>query len=260
MSNNLTRDVVIVGGGSAGLSAAVTLARSLRTVIVVDAGEPRNARSDGAHNVLAREGISPHELLAAGRREAEQYGAEILHGRAVAVRRHDDTFEVDLADGDTVRSRRLLLATGLADELPDVPGVWELWGRSVLHCPYCHGWEVRGRRIGVLGTSPNSVHQALLFRQLSDDVTLFTHTMPDPGDETWEQLEALGIRVVNGVAQRLRDQEGDLRAVVLAGEDEYPVDAVVVAPRFIARAELFEQLGGTLTEHPLGSFVAADAT
>ena len=191
MSTSLTHDVAIVGGGAAGLSAAVALARSLRSVVVVDAGEPRNAPAAGAHNVLAREGVSPLELLAAGRGEAEHYGAEICHDRAVAARRRDDVFELDLASGGTVRARRLLLATGLIDELPDVPGVREFWGTSVLHCPYCHGWEVRGQRIGVLGTSPFSVHQTLLFRQLSADVTLFSHTMPDPGEEAWDQLAAL---------------------------------------------------------------------
>jgi thioredoxin reductase (NADPH) len=258
MNKDLTHDVAVVGGGAAGLSAAVALARSLRSVVVVDAGEPRNAPAGGAHNVLAREGVAPHELLAAGRREAEHYGAEIRHDRAVGARRRDDGFEVELAGGGTVRSRRLLLTTGLVDELPDVPGVWEHWGKSVLHCAYCHGWEVRGQRIGVLGTNPFSVHQALLFRQLSDDVTLFVHTMPDPGQEAWEQLDVLGIRVVSGLVERVRGDGDVLEAVVLADEREVPVDALTVSPRFTARADLYEQLGGTLTDHPLGTFVETD--
>lgn len=255
MNTDVTHDVAVVGGGAAGLSAAVTLARSLRSVVVVDAGEPRNAPATGAHNVLAREGVSPLELLAAGRREAKHYGVDIRHDPAVTARRRDDGFEVELAGGGTVRARRLLLATGLIDELPDVPGVRELWGKSVLHCAYCHGWEVRGQRIGVLGTSPLSVHQALLFRQLSDDVTLFRHTMPDPGEEAWEQLAAMGIRVVGGVVQRLRGEDDALRAVVLDDGNESGVDALTVAPRFIARAELYEQLGGSVTEHPMGTFI-----
>lgn len=149
-----------------------------------------------------------------------------------------------------------MLATGLVDELPDVPGVRKLWGRSVLHCPYCHGWEVRGQRVGVLGTSPMSVHQALLFRQLSDDVTLFRHTMPGPGDEAEQQLAALGVRVVDGPVRRLRAEEGALRAVVLEDGREVGVDTVAVAPRFLARTELYEQLGGSPTEHPMGTFIA----
>jgi thioredoxin reductase len=258
MTTDTTYDVVIVGGGAAGLSAAVALARSLRSVLVVDAGEPRNAPADGAHNVLARDGIPPLELLAAGRREAEHYGARIRHDRAVAARRHDGGFEVDLADGETVRARRLLLATGLVDELPDIPGVRELWGKSVLHCPYCHGWEVRGQRIGVLGTSPLNVHQALLFRQLSEDVTLFTHRMPDLDGDAEAKLAALDIPVVNGAVARLRADDGVLRAVVLDDGREFAVDAVTVAPRFVARSDLYEQLGGALTEHPAGAFIATD--
>ncbi|MET8575353.1 NAD(P)/FAD-dependent oxidoreductase [Streptomyces sp. NPDC005012] len=254
-----TADVLVVGGGPAGLSAAVVLSRSLREVIVVDAGRPRNAPAAGAHNVLGQEGVAPLELLAAGRREAEGYGARIVQDRAVTARRTDDGFLVTLAGGGAVRARRLLLATGLVDELPDVPGVREHWGSSVLHCPYCHGWEVRGRRIAVLATGPHAPHQAQLFRQLSEDVTLLRHTMPEPEDDTFARLAARGIRVVDGTVERLVDDEdGALRGVRMADGREIAADAVAVGPRFLARGDLYEQLGGTLTEHPLGTFVAAD--
>jgi thioredoxin reductase (NADPH) len=255
MNIDLTHDVAVIGGGAAGLSAAVTLTRSLRSVVLVDTGEPRNAPAAGAHNILGQDGIPPLELLAAGRREAEHYGADIRHDRAVAARRTAEGFEVELTGGGTVRVRRLLLATGLTDELPDVPGVRQFWGKNVLHCPYCHGWEVRGQHIGILGTSPMGIHQALLFRQLSEDVTLFLHTMPDPGDEAWDQLAALDIPVVSGAVQRLRGEDDVLRAVVLDDGREVAVDALAVAPRFIARAELYEQLGGALMEHPMGAFI-----
>ncbi|WP_069386045.1 NAD(P)/FAD-dependent oxidoreductase [Cellulosimicrobium cellulans] len=266
-----TYDVAIVGGGPAGLSAAVTLARSLRSVVVIDAGEFRNAPAEGAHNLLGREGVPPHELLAAGRREATGYGAEIRPGRAVAARRVEDGFELDVVPADpagadgvgasTVRARRLLLASGLVDELPDVPGVRELWGRDVLHCPYCHGYEVRGRRIGVLATSTNAIHQALLLRQLSDDVTIFLHTAPEPEDAAWEQLAALGVRVVEGRVARLAvDDSSRLAGVVLEDGTTIDVDAVAVAPYLVARGELFEQLGGTLDDHAVGGrYVPADA-
>ncbi|MEU9576897.1 NAD(P)/FAD-dependent oxidoreductase [Streptomyces chilikensis] len=259
-TDGTSADVLIVGGGPAGLSAAVALSRSLRRVVVVDAGHPRNAPADGAHNVLGREGVPPLELLAAGRREAEGYGARILDDRAVTARRSGDGFRVTLAAGGTVRARRLLLATGLTDELPGLPGVREHWGSGVLHCPYCHGWEVRGRRIAVLGTGPHATHQAQMFRQLSDDVTLLRHTMPAPDEETLAQLSARGIAIVDGPAARLLDdEEGALRAVLLQDGRELPADAVVVGPRFAARTDLYEQLGGSPTDHPLGSHVAADA-
>ena len=257
MTHALDHDVAIIGGGVAGLSAAVALGRSLRSVIVVDGGEPRNASASGAHNVLGQDGISPLDLLAAGRREAEAYGAEFHQGYASAARNVDDGFEIDLDDGTTLRARRLMLASGLVDELPDVPGIAEQWGKSVLHCPYCHGWEVRGQRIGVLGTGPMSVHQALLFRQLSDNVTLFAHTMDDVDDETAERLAARGVQLVVGAVDRLRTDQGGVRAVVVNGRD-FPIDAAVVAPRFAARTDVFEQLGGTPTEHPMGVFIETD--
>ncbi|OLT52108.1 thioredoxin reductase [Cellulosimicrobium sp. CUA-896] len=262
------------------MSAAVTLARSLRSVVVIDAGEPRNAPAEGAHNLLGREGVSPHELLTAGRREATGYGAEVRPGRVTAVRRVEDGFALDVAalegtsgvGGPTpVHARRVLLATGLVDELPDVPGVRELWGRDVIHCPYCHGYEVRGRRIGVLGTGPNALHQVLLLRQLSDDVTLFLHTAPEPDDAAWEQLAALGVRVVEGRVARLAVEGGAsgtgsgggparLAGVVLEDGTTLDVGAVAVAPRFVARGELFEQLGGALEDHAMGGrFVPVDA-
>lgn len=249
-------DVVVVGGGPAGLAAAVTLGRSLRSVLVVDAGEPRNAAAHAAHNLLGREGVPPHELLAAGRREAEGYGAVVVRDRAVDARREGDDLVVELAGGDVVRARRLVLATGLTDVLPDVPGVRERWGDDVLHCPYCHGWEVRGRRIGVLATSENAVHQTLLLRQLSDDLTLFLHTGPEPDDEASEQLAALDVRVVRGEVERLEHDDA-LRAVVLADGRRVEVDAVAVAPRFVANADLYERLGGSVSEHAFGTYVAS---
>ncbi|GAA2727462.1 NAD(P)/FAD-dependent oxidoreductase [Cellulomonas aerilata] len=257
-SHQHRHDVVVVGGGAAGLSAAVTLARSLRDVLVIDAGRPRNAPAEGAHNLLGREGVPPLELLEAGRREALSYGAQVRPGRVTTARRTADGFTLTLADGDTVTARRLLLATGLVDELPDVPGVRELWGSHVLHCPYCHGYEVRGRRIGVLGTSPNVLHQTLLLRQLSPDVTLFLHDVPEPDDEGREQLAALGVRVVRGRVRELSRDGDRLRAVVLADGSAVPVDAVAVQPTFVARGDLYEQLGGTLTENPMGRHITRD--
>jgi thioredoxin reductase len=258
-STNNFYDVVIIGGGPAGLSAATTLARSLRSVLVIDAGEPRNAPAEGAHNLFGNEGIAPLELLAKGRREAAHYGAEIRPGRVATVRRTPEGFELDFAEGHTIASRRLILATGLIDELPDVPGVAELWGSSVLHCPYCHGWEVRGRKLGVLGTGAMSVHQTLLFRQLSDNVTLFLHEMPEPSENEWLQLAALNVSVVQGIVRRLVIEDGTLRGVEVDGGRRFEVEAVTVMPRMVARADAYELLGGTLTDHMSGgAYVATD--
>ena len=180
MTNRPPVDVVIIGGGAAGLAAALMLGRSRRSVVVVDAGEPRNAPAGHIHGYLGREGTPPAVLLATGRDEVRRYGVDVLDGRATRAERADGTFMVFLADGGVVCGRRLLVATGLADELPAIPGLAERWGRDVVHCAYCHGWELGDRPIAVLATGPMGVHQASMFRQLSPDVTLIVHAGPPP--------------------------------------------------------------------------------
>ncbi|GHK01793.1 putative FAD-dependent pyridine nucleotide-disulphide oxidoreductase [Streptomyces sp. Y2F8-2] len=246
-----TWDVVVVGGGAAGLSAALTLARVRRSVLVIDAGEPRNAPAVGVgvHGILGHDGISPLELLRLGREEVLSYGGRVVAGRVAQIRRDGAAFSVVTEGGQRVRARRVLATTGLVDELPDVPGLAERWGRDVVHCVYCHGWEIRDRTIGVLG----SFHQALLFRQMSKHVTLFRHTGAEVTDEQWEQLAALGVAVVDGEVTGLEaDGEDRLAGVRLASGVVVPVQELVVAPRFVARAGFLDGLGLTVREHPMG--------
>ena len=252
-------DVVIVGGGAAGLSAAVTLGRALRSVLVIDAGEPRNAPAAGVHGFLSRDGLSPKELLALGRAEVLHYGGHIESGVAVAARSTPEpanavepAFEVDLADGRTVGARRILVATGLTDILPDVKGIRERWGKDVLHCPYCHGWEVRDKAIGILGSVPMALHQTLLFRQWSPNITLFLNDVVEPTEEQWEQLAARSISVVEGKVQSLEVTDDALRGVVLESGTVIPVEAVVAGPRMEARSRVLESLGIEPVEHPQG--------
>ena len=172
-------DVAIVGGGAAGLSAALVLSRARRLVAVVDAGEPRNAPAAHMQGFLGSDGMPPRELLAAGRREVSSYGGDLIDGRVTRIEPStsedgNPLFEVVLDDGPPLRARRLIVTTGLRDELPDVPGVRERWGRDVLHCPYCHGHEVRDQPLGVLGGRPEAVAHAHLVRQWSDDVVFFS--------------------------------------------------------------------------------------
>ncbi|WP_411375414.1 NAD(P)/FAD-dependent oxidoreductase [Arthrobacter sp. MPF02] len=246
-------DVVIAGGGAAGLSAAQLLGRTRRSVAVVDSGEPRNAPAEGVHGFLSRDGISPAEMLAVGRAEAERYGAAVVPGEVVAAAGDVHRgFELTLDGGARLRGRRLLITTGLRDELPDIPGLRERWGKDVLHCPFCHGWEVRDQAIGVLGTGPWSVHQSLLFRQWSSNITLFLNNTVTPGDGELEQLAARGIKVVEGAVESLRVEGGSLRGVALAGGPEVAVQAVVVGSRVHARLGAFTGLGLRATPHPMG--------
>ncbi len=258
-------DVVVVGGGAAGLSGAVALTRSRRSVLVVDAGRPRNAPAGHVHNYLGRESAPPADLLADGRAELAGYGGAVVADTAVAAERVDGGFRVSLAGGRSVRARRLLVATGLVDELPDVPGLAPRWGRDVLHCPYCHGYEVRDRAIGVLATGPMAVHQALLFRQLSDDVVLFGHTAPPSGADQLEELAALGIPVVEGEVAAVEVVDDRLAGVRLRSGEVVAREALVVAPRFVARADLLTTLGVSTVEQEVagvvvGTSVPADPT
>ncbi|MFD4117488.1 NAD(P)/FAD-dependent oxidoreductase [Streptomyces niveus] len=260
-------DVVVIGGGPAGLSAALTLARARRSVLVIDAGEPRNAPASHVHNYLGREGIAPGELLSVGREEVAGYGGEFMAGRVATVKGSAaDGFRVVLEEGAAVAevtASRLLVTTGLVDELPPVPGVAERFGREVLHCPYCHGWEVRDTPVGVLATGPLAVHQAQMWRQWSDDVTLFRHTAPDFDDEQYEQLAARDIAVVDGEVAALEVTADRLTGVTLAGGRVIPVSAVVVAPLFTARGSLLADLGAPAVDREMagqvvGSHVPTD--
>ncbi len=253
-------DVAIIGGGPGGLSGALTLARSRRSVAVVDAGEPRNAPATAVHGFLTRDGMPPRELLAAGRDEVAAYGAQMVDSAVVAVAANGGGFDLTLSNGRAISCRRLLVTTGLVDELPDVPGVRELWGHQVLHCPYCHGWEVRDRAIGVLASGPRATHQALLFRQLSDNVIVFAHTAPSSDGERAE-LAARGIPVIDGEVATLEIDDGQLTGARLRSGELVPREVVAVAPRFVARSEILESLGVEVVEQEgFGWRVASDAS
>ena len=235
-------DVVIVGAGAAGLGAALTLGRARRSVLVVDDDTPRNAPAERSHAFLTRDGAPPSEIVEIGRDEAEGYGVRFRRGRAMSAERDEGGFRVGLDDGGTVHGRRLLITTGLTDELPEVEGLREQWGKGVLHCPYCHGWEVRDRAIGVIGTNPMAVHAALLWRQWSEDVTLFRHTVTELSDEQHERLSARGVRVVEGAVTAVESEDRVVSGVRVDGWS-FPVDAVVVGSTMTARSKLLEDLG-----------------
>lgn len=244
-----THDVVVVGGGAAGLAAAKVLLRSRRSVLVLDTREPRNGPADGVHNLLGLEGIGPHELQARGRAEVAAYGGTVSDARATTARREGDRFVVGVEGGAEVVARRLLVTSGLLDELPALPGVRERWGSTVLHCPFCHGWEVRGRRIGVLATGPNAAHQALMFAELSDDVVLLTHEAP-PDATSRELLAAAGVRVLDAAVVGLEGEPLD--GARLADGAFLPLDALVVAPYMRAESVVLDALGITAVAHPSG--------
>lgn len=248
-------DVVVIGGGAAGLSGGRTLARARRSVLVIDAGSPRNRFAEGVHNLLGSEGISPAVLVERGREELTRYGGEIRSGEVVDIRREDAAFLVQLADGGTVRARRILVTSGLTDRLPAVRGIADRWGRDVVHCPYCHGWEIRDRRIVVLGLDAMAVHRAQLFRQWSAHITLLLSATVTPTPVEVEAMTARGIEVVVGTADALEIADDRLVGVRTASGDVLPADAFAVATRMMAQAGFLASLGLEPVEHPSGAGV-----
>jgi thioredoxin reductase len=237
-------DVVVIGGGAAGLSAALVLSRARREVLVVDAGEPRNAPAAHMHGYLSRDGIPPGELLAAGRTEVEGYGADITAATVTdLVPDGRNGYWVLLAGGERISARRLLVTTGLRDELPDIPGLRERWALDVLHCPYCHGHEVRDRQLGVVGGTPGAVRYAQIVRQWTHDLVYFT----PPGTLTTverTELLARAIGVVEGTIDHLVIDDADrLRGVQMADGSVVPRDALFVPPRFVPNSTLLVDLG-----------------
>jgi thioredoxin reductase len=247
-----TYAVKIGGGVAAGLCAALVLGRARRRVAVVDAGEPRNAPAEHMQGFLSRDGMAPSELLEIGRAEVSGYGVELVDDTAVGI---EPGFDVRRAHGPSMHARRILLTTGVIDELPAIAGVRERWGRDLLHCPYCHGWEVRDRTLGVLGTHPGAVAHALLVRQWSDDVVFFGHT-GEVLEEDRAQLAARGVRVVDGEVVRLVVADDRLTGVELADGRVVPRAAVFIRPRNVPRPDGL--LAGLGVEVGVDGLVVAD--
>ncbi|NMO89586.1 FAD-dependent oxidoreductase [Actinomycetospora sp. TBRC 11914] len=254
-----TWDVVVVGGGAGGLAAALTLARSRRRVLVVDAGEPRNAPAAGVHNYLGREGTPPAELTAIGRAEVEAYGGVVRTGRVVSASSSaDGGFALGLDVGEALRTRRVVLATGAVDELPAVAGLAQRWGRDVLHCPYCHGWEVRDRRVGVLAAGPTAMHHVGLMRQLTEDVVLLTADAFVPDRPAADELAAWGVEVVTGAVSAVEVADDALTGVRLADGTVVGLEALLVPTVGRARAEVASMLGVATTEQRLGEVLVGE--
>jgi thioredoxin reductase len=241
-------EVIVVGGGAAGLSAALVLGRARRRTLVVDDGAPRNAPSPEAHSFFTRDGTPPSELLRIARSQLEPYTTvRFCEGRAVAARPVDDGFVVDLADGTQHRTRRILLATGVLDELPEIEGLRERWGRSVLHCPYCHGFEVRDEPIALLATGAQAMDMAPLLLQWSRQLIVVSNGPCGLTPEERERLARHGVDVIETPIARLEGDDALERIVFADGRSERR-RALFVRPAQKVRGEIVGQLGCALTE------------
>jgi thioredoxin reductase len=251
-------DVAVVGGGPAGLSAALVLGRMRRSVLVLDTGAPAHAVSDGVHGFLGQDGTPPAELRALGREQLQQYRSVEVRSLAARLVRvaEDGAFEIALEDGRSVRAERLLLAHGMNYEIPELPGSAGLWGARVFHCPYCHGWEVRDRRVAVYGGTDRAVHQALLLASLSDDVVLIPEHGRTLSQDDADQLAAAGVAIEPRSLSQLAEHEGAVQARLEDGS-ALMRDAIFVQPKLSLASDLAEALGAELTDD---GTIATDAT
>jgi thioredoxin reductase len=237
-------DAIIVGGGPAGQAAALTLGRSRRRVLLLDAGQGRNAPAAAVHNLLAHDGTPPEELRRIGREQLGRYPSVELGRATVSGARAlpGEGFRLELDGGEGVTARRLLLATGLADQLPAIDGLAPLWGRSAFHCPYCHGFEVSGRRVAVLGAGPERVRLALNLSRFTDDLVLCANGQPLAADLA-ERLAAAGIAVRGEPVARFEGRDGQLERIVLEQGEPLERDAVFIATVLHQRSDLAGRLG-----------------
>lgn len=244
VNNTTTSDVIIIGGGAAGLSAGLVLSRARADVLIVDSGQPRNSPATQMHGFLSRDGMDPAEFLRTARHEIDGYGGAFLAGSVATMETHTGFFRVTLLDGTIRQARAILIATGLDDQLPLILGLRDRWGTLVHHCPYCHGYEVRGLRISVIGGPARemSIKQAGLLRRYSDAVTFITNGIDlDPSERS--RLEAFDIHVVTGDVSHLIGAPTTLTGVGLTSGDAVPADAVFIAPPQRAHDELLRHLG-----------------
>jgi thioredoxin reductase len=239
-------DVVVIGGGPAGLSAALMLGRCRRRVLVLDLGHPRNRRSDALHGYLTRDGIAPAQLLVLGRAELDQYGVELRPLGVTGAQPAGDHYHVSLSDGSEEDARYLLIATGVVDDLPAIPGFDECYGRSIFHCPYCDGWERRDRTLAAFGRGADVAGLALGLKTWSADVVVCTHGARL--ERKWrERLDRNDIRVRLEPIARLEHTEGALSRIVFASGEPLPREALFFATGQHPQSSLAIALGCTLT-------------
>lgn len=239
-----TWDCAVVGGGAAGLSAAVVLGRARRRTLVVDDGNQSNSPASGIGGLLGHDGRPPAELYEMGRRELAAYpSVEVRTGTVFGGIRTHDGFVLDLGGGHAVRTRRVLLATGMQYRPPEVRGLAELWGRSVFHCPFCHGWEVRDQPLAVLGDGDRAVHQALLLRNWSDEIVVLTDGPAALTDDDRARLGAAGVTIDERPVAELASENGELAAVVFGDGKRLPRRGLLVATTLHQRSSLADDLG-----------------
>jgi len=255
----MRHDAIIIGGSFAGLSAATYIARTRRSVCIIDTGSPRNRFAAHSHGFLTQDGSEPGAMLATARSQVAAYPtASFIEGEASSAAIAPDGFSVKLATGEVMESARLVLAFGISDDLPAIPGLVERWGKSVLHCPYCHGYEFSGRRLGVLNLSPMSLQHAMLIAEWGP-TTLYLNGASEPDDAALAQLQKRGVAIERAPVGALRGEGTELSAIELTDGRMSGVDALYLGPRTRLNSEIADQLGCETEEGTFGRIIRTDA-
>ncbi|MFL1405884.1 NAD(P)/FAD-dependent oxidoreductase [Marinobacter sp. M1N3S26] len=254
----MSSDVIVIGGSFAGFSAAMQLARGQRNVIVIDAGKPRNRFSEASHGFFCLDGFSPSEIRRRAARQLAKYPtARVIEGLVNSAKREGDGFSVIVDSGETYTAAKLILATGLRDELPDLPGLAERWGKTVIHCPYCHGYELRNRQLGVMATGPLSTHQAAIIPDWGP-TTYFTQDQQSPDPEQTHLLTSRGVVIETSAVVEIMGETPSITGVRLADGRTIPLEGLYVGPKARMASPLAQQLGCEFEEGPMGPVVKVD--
>lgn len=237
-------DVIIVGGSYAGLSAAMTLARSIRSILIIDSGKPCNAQTPHAHNFITHDGAIPGEISKKAKQQVLQYSSvEVSDELAIEAGKDGGLFYIRTSDQRLHKSRKLLFSTGLKDLLPNIPGIAECWGKSVLHCPYCHGYEGRGEKTGLLANGDMAYHVAMLLKQLTSDLIIFTNGSAQFTSEQWNKIQTNQIQVVEMPVHKIIHHEGYLKKLVLTNDTLHELKVMYAKVNFEQHCNLPEHLG-----------------
>jgi thioredoxin reductase len=265
-------DVIIIGGGPAGLNAAVVLGRCRRKVLLFDHRKHRNRQSHGMHNYLTRDGILPEDFLEISRQEIKKYGVETLHAEVRDAKKNsDEIFEVKDTDGEIYYSKKLVLATGLSDILPNIKGAEELYGKSLFHCPYCDAWEVTDKKLGVYSQKKGGMDVALALTNWSNEVTLYTDGRKYINETRLELLQRRNISVVSNKISALEGEQGKLENIVLQNGKKHRCDALFFSTGYKTQCDIAQAIGCNFGKNNLiltnksqqtnipGLYVAGDA-
>jgi len=237
-------DVIIIGGSHAGLAAGMGLGRALRSVLIVDSGLPSNRFTPQSHNFLTQDGRTPAEINLIAKSQVDQYETvERVDGLVVSAEKSGDQFHVTLSDGTKCQASKLVFATGIVDILPDIPGFAECWGRSVLHCPYCHGYEVRDVKTGIIGNGDYAFEFGALISNWTSDLTIYTNGPSTLTSDQEAKLKSHGIRVVQENIKLLQHTNGYVETIGFANGDNEPVTAVYSRPGFTQHSDIPRSLG-----------------